>query len=47
LRQSYAAFTELVERFPESRYATDSRKRIEWLINTMAENEMLIARYYY
>jgi outer membrane protein assembly factor BamD len=47
LRQSYAAFNELVERFPESRYATDSRKRIEWLINTMAENEMLIARYYY
>jgi outer membrane protein assembly factor BamD len=47
LRQSYAAFNELVERFPASRYATDSRKRIEWLINTMAENEMLIARYYY
>ena len=47
LRQSYAAFNELVERFPESRYATDARKRIEWLINTMAENEMLIARYYY
>ncbi len=47
LRQSYAAFNELVERFPASRYATDSRKRLEWLINTMAENEMLIARYYY
>jgi len=47
LRQSYAALTELVERFPESRYATDARKRVEWLINTMAENEMLIARYYY
>ena len=47
LRQSYAAFTELVSRFPESRYTTDARKRIEWLINTMAENEMLIARYYY
>jgi outer membrane protein assembly factor BamD len=36
-----------LSRFPESRYATDARKRIEWLINTMAENEMLIARYYY
>jgi outer membrane protein assembly factor BamD len=47
LRQSYAAFNELVERFPASRYTTDSRKRLEWLINTMAENEMLIARYYY
>ena len=47
LRQSYAAFNELIERFPESRYATDSRKRLEWLINTMAENEMFVARYYY
>ena len=47
LRQSYAAFDELIKRFPESRYTTDARKRIEWLINTMAENEMLIARYYY
>ena len=47
LRQSYAAFSELLERFPESRYVPDARKRIEWLINTMAENEMLIARYYY
>ena len=47
LRQSYAAFTELINRFPDSRYTPDARKRIEWLVNTMAENEMLIARFYY
>ncbi len=47
LRQSYAAFTELLERFPESRYAPDARKRVSWLVNTMAENEKFVARYYY
>ncbi len=47
LRQSYAAYTELIERFPESRYSADARKRIAWLINTMAENEKFVARYYY
>ena len=47
LRQSYAAFTELVDQFPESRYTSDARKRLSWLVNTMAENEMTIARFYY
>lgn len=47
LRQSYAAFSELIERFPESRYAPDARKRLSWLVNTMAENEKFVARYYY
>lgn len=47
LRQSYAAYTELIERFPESRYTADARKRVAWLVNTMAENEKFVARYYY
>ncbi len=47
LRQSYAAFNELVERFPDSRYTVDARKRLSWLVNTMAENEKFVARYYY
>jgi len=47
LRQSYAAFSELVQQFPESRYTADARKRLTWLVNTMAENEMTIARFYY
>lgn len=47
LRQSYAAFTELVQQFPDSRYTPDARKRLSWLVNTMAENELAIARFYY
>lgn len=47
LRQSYTAFTELIDKFPESRYTPDARKRLSWLVNTMAENEMTVARFYY
>lgn len=47
LRQSYAAFNELIQRFPDSRYSVDARKRVSWLVNTMAENEKFVARYYY
>jgi len=47
MRQSYAAFTDLVQRFPESRYTPDARKRIIWLVDTMSQNELFIARYYY
>jgi outer membrane protein assembly factor BamD len=47
LRQSFAAFNELVQQFPDSRYAPDARKRLGWLVNTMADNELSIARFYY
>lgn len=47
LRQSYAAYTELIERFPDSRYTVDAKKRVSWLVNTMADNEKFVARYYY
>lgn len=47
LRQSYLAFNELIDRFPDSRYSVDARKRVAWLVNTMAENEKFVARYYY
>ena len=47
LRLSFAAFSELVQQFPESRYTPDARKRLGWLVNTMADNELSIARFYY
>ena len=47
LRESYEAFKQLVERYPQSRYAEDSRLRLNWLINTIAENEVNVAQYYY
>ena len=47
LRQSFAAFSELIQQFPESRYTPDAHKRLGWLVNTMADNELTIARFYY
>jgi outer membrane protein assembly factor BamD len=47
LRESYAAFEQLIQRYPQSRYADDAKKRMNWLVNTMAENELHTARFYY
>ncbi len=47
LRESYEAFNELIKRYPDSRYTPDARKRVAWLVNTIAENEVHIAQYYY
>jgi len=47
LRESYAAFNELVSRYPDSRYVADARKRMTWLVNTLAQNEVHAASYYY
>jgi outer membrane protein assembly factor BamD len=45
----YAAFrhfSELLERFPESKYAEDAAQRMVYLRNILAENELYIASYY-
>ena len=47
LRESYDSFNELIDRYPDSRYSRDARKRVAWLVNTIAENEVHVARYYY
>lgn len=47
LRESFDSFKELIERFPESRYAEDSRARMIFLVNTLARHEVLVAQYYY
>lgn len=47
LRESYDAFTQLINRYPDSRYTPDARKRVAWLVNTIAENEVHVATYYY
>ena len=46
LRESFAAFKELIERFPNSKYAEDSASRMRFLINTLAGGEVHGARYY-
>lgn len=47
LRISYKAFIELINEFPNSKYTSDARKRVAWLINAIAMNEIHVARYYY
>ena len=47
LRESYEAFNQLLERYPDSRYAADARKRLTWLVDTIARNEVNVAEYYY
>jgi outer membrane protein assembly factor BamD len=45
-RESFAAFKEVVTRFPESRYAADSAARMRYLVNALASHEVHVARYY-
>ena len=45
-REAFDAFKELVTRFPESRYASDSIARMNYLVNALASHEIHVARYY-
>ena len=47
MRESFAAFKELVAKFPESRYAQDSIERMKYLTNSLSLYEVKVARYYY
>jgi outer membrane protein assembly factor BamD len=46
LRESFDSFKELVTRFPDSKYAPDSRLRMQYLLNTLAEGDIHVASYY-
>jgi outer membrane protein assembly factor BamD len=46
-RQSFNYFAQLVKRYPNSRYASDATKRMEYLRNTLAEHEIHVAEYYF
>ena len=46
-RAAFDSFRELIDRFPNSRYADDSRKRLQYLINSLSAHEVHVARYYY
>jgi len=45
-RESFDAFKELVQRFPESRYTPDALERMKYLVNALASHEVHVARYY-
>jgi len=46
-REAFAAFKELVDKFPNSKYAPDAIQRMSYLINAMAAYEVHVANYYY
>jgi len=46
-RDAYESFRQLVERFPESKYAPDARLRMNYIVNSLAQYESHVARYYY
>ena len=47
MRESFAAFKELVAKFPDSRYADDAKDRMRYLTNSLALYEVKVAKYYY
>jgi len=46
-RDAFVAFKQLVEQFPDSNYAADARLRMNYIITSLAANEVHVARYYY
>lgn len=46
-KDSFESFRELTTRFPDSRYAQDSRQRMTYIVNSLAQYEVHVARYYY
>jgi len=46
-KESFEAFKELANRFPDSRYVPDARQRMTYIVNSLAQYEVHVARYYY
>jgi len=46
VRQAFDDFSELVTRFPDSKYAEDARQRMVYLKNLLAQHEVHVADYY-
>ena len=46
-KEAFEAFKELVSRFPDSGYTPDARARMTYIVNSLAEYEVHVARYYF
>ncbi|MGL4667022.1 MAG: outer membrane protein assembly factor BamD [Saezia sp.] len=46
-KDAFQVFNELITRFPNSRYTPDARARMVFIVNSIAQSEVNIARYYY
>lgn len=45
-RDSFDAFKDLAQRYPESKYTPDAIARMKYLVNALASHEIHVARYY-
>ena len=45
-KESFEAFKELVTRFPDSKYAADAQQRMNYIVGSLAQYEVHVARYY-
>lgn len=46
-KDSFESFRELTTRFPQSKYTPDARLRMTYIVNSLAQYEVHVARYYY
>ncbi|AYQ29755.1 MULTISPECIES: outer membrane protein assembly factor BamD [unclassified Polaromonas] len=46
-KESFESFRTLATRFPESKYTPDARLRMNYIVNSLAQSEVHVARYYY
>jgi outer membrane protein assembly factor BamD len=46
-KESFEAFKELTTKFPASRYTPDAGQRMNYIVNSLAQSEVHVARYYF
>lgn len=46
MHDAYDSFRQLVEQYPASKYTTDARLRMNYIVNSLAAAEVHVARYY-
>jgi len=46
-KDAFESFKVVAERFPNSKYAPDSLDRMRYIVNSLAEADVIVARYYF
>ena len=46
-KESFESFKELARRFPDSKYTPDARLRMAYIVNSLAQSEVNVARFYH